>query len=208
MTKACFIVVEGLEGAGKSTAVSTISSFLSAKGIEFITTREPGGTALAEEIRHVVKKVHEEKLSDEAELLLMYAARVQLIEQRIKPALADGVWVIGDRHDLSSLAYQGGGRGIDMQLIHGIRDAVLKGFRPDLTIYMDVPADIGMQRVVQRGAKDRIEKEALTFFERVRDTYQAYANADDSIVTVDASQPLNTVQESLQQALTTWYDNQ
>lgn len=205
MTKACFIVVEGLEGAGKSTAVSTISAFLESKGIEFITTREPGGTALAEEIRQVVKKVHEEKLTDEAELLLMYAARVQLIEQRIKPALEKGIWVIGDRHDLSSLAYQGGGRQIDMQLINGIRNAVLKGFAPDLTIYMDVPADIGMQRVVQRGEKDRIEKEALAFFERVRESYQYFANNDESIVTIDASQTLPSVQSDLQSALSQWF---
>lgn len=208
MTKACFIVVEGLEGAGKSTAVSTISDFLEAKNIEYITTREPGGTALAEEIRQVVKKVHEEKLTDEAELLLMYAARVQLIEQRIKPALTEGTWVIGDRHDLSSLAYQGGGRQIDMQLINGIRQAVLKGFTPDLTIYMDVPSDIGMQRVVQRGEKDRIEKEALAFFDRVRGTYQKFAAEDDSIVTVDASQPLETVKESLNTMLAKWFASQ
>lgn len=208
MTKACFVVVEGLEGAGKSTAVSTIADFLDQQGINYITTREPGGTALAEEIRQVVKKVHEEKLTDEAELLLMYAARVQLIEQRIKPALSQGTWVIGDRHDLSSLAYQGGGRGIDLRLINGIRDAVLKGFTPDLTIYMDVPADVGMQRVVQRGEKDRIEKEALAFFERVRTAYQGYAAKDDSIVTIDASAALPDVQQALKQALQTWFSAQ
>src|SRR5690606_38772594 len=112
-----FIVIEGLEGAGKSTVQAHVVHWLEAQGHRVITTREPGGTPLAEKMRALVKEVHEEQLTVEAELLLMYAARVQLVKNRIQPALRDGIWVVGDRHDLSSQAYQGGGRGIDAGLI-------------------------------------------------------------------------------------------
>lgn len=112
-----FIVIEGLEGAGKSTAVSYVLDWLRSHGVaQLETTREPGGTPLAEKMRSIVKEVHDEPLTIQAELLLMYAARVQLVENRIKPALAKGAWVVGDRHDLSSQAYQGGGRGLPLNL--------------------------------------------------------------------------------------------
>lgn len=108
-----FIVIEGLEGAGKSTAINYVLEFLKSKGIDqLITTREPGGTPLAEKMRAIVKEIHEEKLTVQAELLLMYAARVQLVENKIKPALLNEQWVVGDRHDLSSQAYQGGGEAL------------------------------------------------------------------------------------------------
>ena len=120
-----FIVIEGLEGAGKSTAVSYVLDWLRSHGVaQLETTREPGGTPLAEKMRSIVKEVHDEPLTIQAELLLMYAARVQLVENRIKPALAKGAWVVGDRHDLSSQAYQGGGRGIAPELIQQIKQAV------------------------------------------------------------------------------------
>ena len=119
-----FIVIEGLEGAGKSTASELISDMLKEKGIEFIRTREPGGTPLAEQMRSIVKSESDERLTPEAELLLMYAARVQLVENVIKPALNKGVWVLGDRHDMSSLAYQGGGRQLPNDLIMPIRNSV------------------------------------------------------------------------------------
>ncbi len=134
-----FIVIEGLEGAGKSSAVRYVTDYLHGHGVARIEcTREPGGTPLAERMRAIVKEVHDERLTIEAELLLMYASRVQLVETRIKPALADGVWVVGDRHDLSSQAYQGGGRGIDANLIGAIKRAVLGDFKPDLTLYLDI----------------------------------------------------------------------
>mgnify|MGYP000190298734 CR=1 FL=1 len=153
-----FIVIEGLEGAGKSSAVRYVTDYLQAHGVARIEcTREPGGTPLAERMRAIVKEVHDERLTVEAELLLMYASRVQLVETRIKPALADGIWVVGDRHDLSSQAYQGGGRGIDANLIGAIKRAVLGDFKPDLTLYLDIDPAIGLQRARHRGELDRIE---------------------------------------------------
>ena len=184
-----FIVIEGLEGAGKSTAVRHVEAWLRQQGITQIEkTREPGGTPLAERMRAIVKEIHDEPLTIQTELLLMYAARVQLVETRIKPALRQGIWVIGDRHDLSSLAYQGGGRGIDEQLIRQIKQAVLGGFAPDLTLYLDIDPAIGLARARARGELDRIELEQQAFFERTRARYLALAERDPRIHVIDASQ--------------------
>lgn len=184
-----FIVIEGLEGAGKSTAIRYVAEWLGAHGIRDLEmTREPGGTPLAERMRALVKEVHDEPLTMQAELLLMYAARVQLVENRIKPALQAGRWVLGDRHDLSSQAYQGGGRGIDAGLIQRIREAVLGDFTPDLTLYLDIDPAIGLARARARGELDRIEREQLDFFVRTRARYRELAASDPRIETVDASQ--------------------
>lgn len=199
-----FIVVEGLEGAGKSTAIAQISAMLKARGIEFITTREPGGTPLAEQMRAIVKSETDEPLTTEAELLLMYAARAQLIENVIKPALGKGIWVIGDRHDLSSLAYQGGGRQLPQSLLMPIRNAVLQGFEPDLTVLMDIDPKVGLARAAQRGELDRIEKMELAFFERTRAVYLSHANENEKIKTVDAGQPLEDVQRQIDDLLSKW----
>ena len=189
-----FIVIEGLEGAGKSTAIRHVEQWLRTHGIAQIElTREPGGTPLAERMRAIVKEVHSEPLTIQAELLLMYAARVQLVETRIKPALAAGYWVLGDRHDLSSQAYQGGGRGIDAALITQIKQAVLGDFAPDLTLYLDIDPAIGLQRARQRGELDRIELEQLGFFERTRQRYLELAAADPTIVVIPADQPEEAV---------------
>lgn len=189
-----FIVIEGLEGAGKSTAIRHVAQWLRTHGIAQIElTREPGGTPLAERMRAIVKEVHSEPLTIQAELLLMYAARVQLVETRIKPALAAGYWVLGDRHDLSSQAYQGGGRGIDAALITQIKQAVLGDFAPDLTLYLDINPAIGLQRARQRGELDRIELEQLGFFERTRQRYLELAAADPTIVVIPADQPEEAV---------------
>ena len=204
MTPGKFIVIEGLEGAGKSTASSLISEVLSAQGIKFIKTREPGGTPLAEAMRKIVKSETEEIITPEAELLLMYASRIQLIENVIKPALNEGVWVLGDRHDMSSLAYQGGGRQLPDDLIMPIRNAVLKGFKPELTILMDLDPRIGLKRAAERGALDRIEKEQIEFFDRTREVYLSLAKQDDSVVTIDASRSLPEVQEQIRSTLTNW----
>jgi len=134
-----YIVIEGLEGAGKTTARNVVVETLEQLGIrDMVFTREPGGTQLAEKLRSLVldiKSVGDEVITDKAEVLMFYAARVQLVETVIKPALANGTWVIGDRHDLSTQAYQGGGRGIDQHMLATLRDAVLGDFRPDLTLY-------------------------------------------------------------------------
>ncbi|WP_058973581.1 dTMP kinase [Type-D symbiont of Plautia stali] len=208
--KSKFIVIEGLEGAGKTTARDAIVAVLHEQGIrDVVFTREPGGTPLAEQLRVLVKQgIEGEQVTDKAELLMLYAARVQLVENVIKPALARGAWVIGDRHDLSSQAYQGGGRGLDTQLMTTLRDAVLGDFRPDLTLYLDVTPEIGLQRARARGELDRIEQESLRFFERTRERYLALAAADPTITTIDATQNIADVTSSLQQALRNWLAGQ
>lgn len=204
-----FIVIEGLEGAGKSSAVRYVTDYLQRHGINRIEcTREPGGTPLAERMRAIVKEVHDERLTIEAELLLMYASRVQLVETRIKPALADGVWVVGDRHDLSSQAYQGGGRGIDAQLIGAIKQAVLGNFKPDLTLYLDIEPALGLQRARHRGELDRIELEQLSFFERTRTRYLELAAKDDSIVVIEAAQTPEQVKAAIERALDHYLSNE
>ncbi|ADU68804.1 dTMP kinase [Pantoea sp. At-9b] len=204
--KSKFIVIEGLEGAGKTTARDAVVEVLREQGIDdLVFTREPGGTPLAEQLRVLVKQgIEGEQVTDKAELLMLYAARVQLVENVIKPALARGAWVIGDRHDLSSQAYQGGGRGLDTQLMTTLRDAVLGAFRPDCTLYLDVTPEIGLQRARARGELDRIEQESLRFFERTRERYLALAAADPSIITIDATQTLPEVTASIKAAIHHW----
>ncbi|WP_248465742.1 dTMP kinase [Pectobacterium versatile] len=205
-----FIVIEGLEGAGKTTARNIVVETLRSHGVkDVVFTREPGGTPLAEKLRELIKQgMADEKVTDKAEVLMLYAARVQLVDNVIKPALANGNWVIGDRHDLSSQAYQGGGRGIDQHLLRSLRDTVLGDFRPDLTLYLDLPPAIGLQRARQRGELDRIEQESLAFFDRTRSRYQELAAEDDSILTIDASQPIDAVSADIQATLQQWLQQQ
>ncbi|HHG3403035.1 dTMP kinase [Vibrio parahaemolyticus] len=210
MMKANFIVVEGLEGAGKSTAIKTVLDTLKQAGIEnIVNTREPGGTPLAEKMRALVKEEHEgEELKDMTELLLLYAARVQLVENVIKPALANGQWVVGDRHDLSSQAYQGGGRQIDASLMKNLRDTTLGDFKPAFTLYMDIDPRIGLERARGRGELDRIEKMDISFFVRTRERYLEIANADPSIVVINAEQSIEEVSRDIQDALNEWLSRQ
>lgn len=206
MNNSKFIVIEGLEGAGKTSAIQTVIDTLKEKGITNLAfTREPGGTPLAEKLRELIKQgIDGEKVTDKAELLMLYAARVQLVENVIKPALAEGKWVIGDRHDLSSQAYQGGGRGLDKDLMLSLRNTILGDFRPDLTLYLDLDPAIGLARARARGELDRIEKESMDFFYRTRERYQALVKGDDSIITIDASQAIEKVQADIRQTLTAW----
>ena len=184
-----YIVIEGLEGAGKTTARNVVVETLEQLGIrDMVFTREPGGTQLAEK----------------AEVLMFYAARVQLVETVIKPALANGTWVIGDRHDLSTQAYQGGGRGIDQHMLATLRDAVLGDFRPDLTLYLDVTPEVGLKRARARGELDRIEQESFDFFNRTRARYLELAAQDKSIHTIDATQPLEAVMDAIRTTVTHW----
>ncbi|HHR6080129.1 TPA: dTMP kinase [Providencia alcalifaciens] len=201
-----FIVIEGLEGAGKTTAINTVVDTLKQAGIhDMVFTREPGGTPLAEKLRELIKQgIEGDRVTDKAELLMLYAARVQLVDTVIKPALAAGKWVIGDRHDLSSQAYQGGGREIDRHLMASLRDLVLGEFKPALTLYLDLPPELGLQRARSRGELDRIEKESLAFFERTRARYLELAAADESILTIDASQNIEQVQADIRSTLLTW----
>ncbi|MBD1571740.1 dTMP kinase [Vibrio sp. S17_S38] len=206
MANAKFVVIEGLEGAGKSTAINTVLDVFNQNGItDVVQTREPGGTVLAEKMRSLVKEDHDgEILHDITELLLVYAARVQLVENIIKPALANGHWVLGDRHDLSSQAYQGGGRQIDPDIMTNLKRTTLGDFKPDLTLYLDIDPEIGLERARGRGELDRIEKMDLGFFERVRARYLEAAGLDASIITINANQDLESVTSDIRQALTVW----
>lgn len=196
-----FIVIEGLEGAGKSTAVGVIEGVLTTAEIPFIQVREPGGTPLAESLRELIKQPWEENVSAEAELLVMYAARIQLLRNVIMPALNKGVWVIGDRHDLSSQAYQGGGRQLGSALLQTIRDISLGSFRPDLTLYLDIDPELGLTRARGRGQLDRIEREDLSFFQRTQARYLELAQQDQRIQVIDASQQLSQVECAIRSAI-------
>ncbi|NRQ41859.1 dTMP kinase [Rheinheimera sp. YQF-2] len=197
-----FIVVEGLEGAGKSSAIALIKQYLQQSGRQVVCTREPGGTPLAESLRTLVKQVQtSEVVAPQTELLLMYAARMQLLCNVIKPALAQGKWVLADRHDMSSRAYQGGGRQLDEAFIDQLRTAVLGDLRPDLTLYLDIDPAIGLERARQRGELDRIEQEQLAFFQRTRQKYLQIAATEPNIVVIDAGQTLEQVQQSITAAL-------
>ncbi|KPH64252.1 thymidylate kinase [Pseudoalteromonas porphyrae] len=197
MTAAKFIVIEGLEGAGKSTAIAICQQFLAQHGVDFINVREPGGTPIAEALRSIVKDNHDEEIASETELLIMYAARSQLLHNVIRPAMAKGQWVLGDRHDLSSQAYQGGGREIASNTLDSLASIVLKGLKPDLTIYLDIDPAIGLARAKGRGELDRIEQQALSFFERTRTRYLELAKCDDSIETVNAQQSIERVHQDI-----------
>ena len=174
-----FITLEGGEGAGKSTQLQIVARCLTAAGIPFLTTREPGGTSRAEAIRGLLLSPGErEPMASETELLLMFAARAQHVKQRIEPALAAGTWVLCDRFTDATRAYQGGGRGLDLSQIDALAAWVHGDCWPDLTLLLDVPAAQGLARAEKRSAKDRIEQEALAFFERVRTHYLAQAAAE------------------------------
>lgn len=197
-----FIVIEGLEGAGKSTAIATVKQYLESRGHQVVCTREPGGTPLAEQLRTLVKQADlQEHIAPETELLLMYASRVQLLTNVIRPALAAGNWVLADRHDLSSRAYQGGGRQLGDNLLDTLRTAVLGDTRPDLTLYLDIDPALGLARAASRGELDRIEQEQLSFFQRTRAKYLEIAAKEPNIVVIDAGQPLAQVKQALLHAL-------
>lgn len=179
MRRGRFITLEGGEGAGKSTQLQTVAACLTTAGIPFLTTREPGGTPRAEAIRGLLLSPGEaEPMASETELLLMFAARAQHVKQRIEPALAAGTWVLCDRFTDATRAYQGGGRGLDLSQIEALAAWVHGDCWPDLTLLLDVPAAQGLARAEKRSAKDRIEQEALAFFERVRAHYLAQAAAE------------------------------
>lgn len=197
-----FIVVEGLEGAGKSTAVHTIQHFLAQNVGSFITTREPGGTAVGEMIRQLIKhSPDDEPLDARAELLLLYTSRLQLVNEVIQPALNTGTWVLGDRFELSTFAYQGGGRGLDVRMIEQLSAFCLQGFTPDLVLFLDVDPALGLRRALGRGKADRIEKESLDFFTSVCEAYHAKIKTMKQVVLIDANQSEADVQQSILAAL-------
>lgn len=200
--KGKFIVLEGLEGAGKTTARNAIVEQLQAQGIaDLVFTREPGGTPLAEKLRHLIKHEAEEPVTDKAELLMLYAARIQLVENVIKPALAEGKWVIGDRHDLSSQAYQGGGRQLDQQFMATLKNSVLGDFEPDFTLYLDLDPAVGLARARGRGELDRIEQQNLDFFHRTRQRYLELVKNNPKAVIINAEQNIEQVTADIKTAV-------
>ena len=162
-----FITIEGVEGGGKSTNIDVIKRYLTDKKIDFVVTREPGGTFLAEKIRELLVKTHiEENLSDLSELLLIFASRAQHLEKLIKPTLAKGTWVICDRFTDATYAYQGGGRGLDQRKISLLEKLVQEDLRPDLTVILDLNPQVGLERAKRRGELDRFENEDMDFFKK------------------------------------------
>lgn len=197
-----FITIEGIEGVGKSTNMRYVADWLRQRGIEVLQTREPGGTPLAEAIRSLLLSTRDEPVDGCAELLLMFAARAQHLNTRIIPALTQGQWVLCDRFTDATFAYQGGGRGLELDAIEALETLVQGALRPDLTLLLDLPVELGLRRAAGRSAPDRFECEQIEFFERVRQTYRDRAAEEPSrIKLVDASQPLNSVQSDIQQIL-------
>ncbi len=178
MKNGFFISLEGGEGAGKSTQNRRIVEWLGGHGKTVVETREPGGTVVSEQIRQVLLDTRNAGLNATAELLMMFAARSQLVQEVILPALADGKVVVCDRFADASYAYQGGGRQLGAETVAVVERLVLKDLQPDLTLLFDVPVDVGMTRVAGRGEADRFEVESVQFFERVRNAYLERASAN------------------------------
>lgn len=194
INKGKFITLEGGEGSGKSTIMSFIIDWFKQEKIPYIATREPGGTELAEEIRALFLEPRTEKVHELTELLLVFAARVQHINEKIKPALDKGVWVLSDRFVDSTYVYQGTARSGDIDKIDTLAEWVLKDCRPDLTLLFDVPVDIGLARVEGGNKSDRLDQESLTFHQTVRDAFLDRAKQQDYYQVIDASQSLEKVQ--------------
>lgn len=193
-----FITIEGGEGAGKSTNIGFIQDFLASQGIELISTREPGGTVYSEKIRNLLLDHQEEKLSSMAELLLIFAARAQHLEQLILPALEQGKWVLCDRFTDATYAYQGAGRSLGMSPIAELENLVQGSLRPDLTLILDIPVELGMGRVAERGGLDRFESEQREFFESVRQAYLDLAQASpERYAVIDTRNSLEQVQSDI-----------
>ena len=193
-----FITFEGIEGVGKSTNISHFVSMVEAAGHQVLTTREPGGTPMAERIRALVAEHGDEAMPDIAELLLVFAARSLHVNNVILPALASGSWVVCDRFTDSSRAYQGGGRGLPQGDIDLLADWVHGDLQPDLTILLDAPVETGMARAGRRGDPDRFESEQIDFFQRVRETYLQLAEAHpERFAVVDATQDLESVKSDV-----------
>ena len=200
--KGKFITVEGGEGAGKSSNLAFIRHQLEKAGIDVLFTREPGGTQLGEDLRELLLGHKHTGMSDDTELLLMFAARAEHLHQKIIPALQQGSWVLCDRFTDATYAYQGGGRGIDITRIAQLEDWVQSELRPDLTLLLDLPVEVGLERAKNRSEPDRFEKEKLDFFENVRRAYLDIAKTSpDRVKVIDASLPLEQVQQQIQTVL-------
>ncbi len=202
ITEGRLITLEGIEGAGKSSHLQFIAKKLQQAGKDVLLTREPGGTTLGEGIRELLLKKDEEEMFEETELLLMFAARAQHVQQVILPAINAGKIVICDRFTDSSYAYQGGGRGISNEKILALESWVMSGFEPDLTLLLDLSVETGLARAKARGKADRFEIETVKFFQNARNTFLKIAQDNpDRIKIIDAEQNLETVQLSILEVL-------
>lgn len=200
-----FITLEGGEGVGKTTNMEWICAWLVERGIEVVRSREPGGTPRAEAIRELLLDPgYAEPLDEDAELLLVFAARAQHLSQVIRPSLARGAWVVCDRFTDATYAYQGGGRGLSATRIAELETFVQGTLRPDLTLLLDMPVEAARQRLATRGSQpDRFEREHKAFFTEVREAYLARAAAaPERIAVIDAAGPLSAVQAQLASHLT------
>jgi len=193
-----FITIEGIEGAGKSTCMSVVAEQIERHGIQLMQTREPGGTELGEALRELLLGHRHDGMADDTELLLMFAARAEHLQNKILPALRSGQWVLCDRFTDATYAYQGAGRGVSPQRIAALEDWVQGELRPDLTIVMDLPVAQGLERAGKRSTPDRFESEAMGFFEKVRQGYLDIAAAHPQRVRViDASRTLQEVSDAI-----------
>ena len=196
--KAQFITLEGSEGVGKTTNLEHIKTLLTKAGIEFIVTREPGGTELGEQLRELLLGHKHDGMADETELLMMFASRAEHLHKVIKPALDKGKWVLCDRFTDATYAYQGGGRGIDKQRIKILEDYVQGECRPDLTLLLDAPIEVGRERAGKRSVPDRFEIEQTDFFNKVRGAYlQRAKDEPDRMKVIDASLELDAVRKQI-----------
>jgi len=194
MERGKFITIEGIEGVGKSTNMAALVECLEAAGHKVLTTREPGGTPLAEDIRDILMNRGDEPVPEIAEVLLMFAARSFNVNNVIVPALDAGTWVVCDRFTDSTRAYQGGGRGIPMETIDSVADWVHGDTWPDITILLDAPVEVGMDRAGRRGEPDRFEQERHDFFQRVRECYlQLAVSEPDRFIIIDTTRSLEEV---------------
>lgn len=197
-----FITLEGSEGAGKTTAIDAISTWAANAGVEIVVTREPGGTPTAEKIRELLLDKNNKNILPDTELLLMFAARAQHLNELILPTVTQGKWVVCDRFTDATYAYQGGGRGIDVGRIEQLENWVQGDLRPDLTLLLDLPVDVGLSRASQRSEPDRFETEQLSFFERVRQAYLERARQfPQQFRVIDASQSIEQVQQQIHNVL-------
>jgi len=204
--KGRFITLEGIEGAGKSTLALALRESLQARGVQVVLTREPGGTPLAERLRDIVLTRGAERLSAEAETLIMFASRAVHLDNLVRPALGRGEWVICDRFTDATRAYQGGGRGVSAEFIEHLAQTVHAGLEPDLTLLLDLPVEEGLRRAAKRRADrgdhtDRFESETVAFFERVRAHYLRIAERQPRCERIDALQPAENVQTQALAAL-------
>lgn len=199
-----FITFEGMEGTGKTTQIRLLQEYLHSQNVKTVVTREPGGTQVGEQVRDLLLEQATVPFGAGTELLLMFAARAQHLEEVIYPALQEGVWVVCDRFTDASYAYQGGGRGIPDPEIQKIESAVHENFKPDLTILLTCTLGTAMQRISRRGEKDRFERESPEFFKRVQSAYLRLAeNNPERFAVIDAEQGIEEVASRVQQTLDT-----